>query len=227
MGEYAEAQLEYFMRYHDYDIFSNYRKPKRKNVMSDSTTLTFRGEMHWAKVLGGPVLNYDKNGKEWTFDFIPNDPEAARAELKALGVADRLRSKEGHLDGRPYMTFKQKELKADGKPNDPIEIVDIIGDAWDQNKLIGNGTIADVRFVVVDFGAKRYKGMYPRNVRILEHVPYERKVFNDLDPNDEFYNAAKAAEEAKKEVAMLSGNSKVAQASRAPSDEELNDDIPL
>lgn len=195
--------------------------------MSDTTTLTLRGEIHWAKILGDPVLDYDKTAKEWTFDFIPSDEKAAKAELKPLGVADRIRVKEGHLDNRPYMTFKQKELRADGTPNTRIEVNDIVGDPWDETKLIGNGSIVDVRFVVVDFGAKRYKGMYPRAVRILDLVPYERKAFNDLDPNDEFYNAAKAAEEAKNEVAMLSGKSKASSASRASSDEDLNDDIPL
>lgn len=208
---------------------SYYRPMKRKNEnMSDTTTLVMRGEIHWAKILGDPVLDYDKTAKEWTFDFIPNDPKGARAELKALGVADRLRAKEGHLDDRDYMTFKQKELRADGTPNRRIDVENITGKEWDQEKKIGNGTVVDVQFVVVDFGPKRYKGVYPRCVRILQHVPYEGKSFDKIDENDEFYQAAKAAEEAEREIAMLSGNAGKPQAEAPPTDEsDLDDELPM
>lgn len=235
MGEYADAQLAYFERINDPDHYLNYRPIKRKNVMSDTTILVLRGELHWAKILGDPVLDYDKTAKEWTFDFIPNDPKAARAELKAVGVADRLRQKEGHLDNRDYMTLKQKELRANGEANDPIAVEDIIGSAWDPESKIGNGSIADVKIAVVDFGAKRYKGVYPRSVRILEHIPYNAKSFEEVSEDDQYYAAAKAAEEAaaakaaerERELALLSGNAGKPATDPAPSDDDLDDELPM
>jgi hypothetical protein len=169
---------------------------KRDNV----TEFVMRGTLQYAKVLGDPVLNYNEDGKEWKFDFVPNNAEGAKAELKRVGVDDRLRSKENYLNGRPYMSFKQAELNRDGEPNKRIKITEIDGQTpWDENKLIGNETVADVRFVVIDNGKGKFKGVYPRSIRVLEHIPYERKEFADLPEDDPYYAAAQEAK-AKKEA---------------------------
>jgi len=191
------------------------------------TTLVYRGKLQYAKVLGDPVDNYAKDGKEWRFDFIPNDQENAARELRRLGVGDRLRTKEdaeGNLryDGQAFMTFKQKALKADGTPNKPIRVITINGKEWPQNVLLGNGTVADVTFVVIDYGRGRFKGVYPRTIRVLDLVPYTNNQEGPLPPDDEY---AMSAEEQERQLALLAG-----RAPKAPepvSDELLNDEIPI
>lgn len=170
--------------------------------MSKNVTVTLRGRLMYAKVLGDPVLNYEKDGKEWKFDLIPNNVKAVGKELAGYGIGDRLRSKKTKAgdpihDGEEFMSFRQKEFTSTGKSNDPIEVVDILGKPWNDNTLIGNGSVADVRFAVVDYGPGKKQGVYPRKIRILEHIPYEGNKFEELSEDDEYF--AKAAELAKAE----------------------------
>lgn len=193
------------------------------------STLVFRGTLQYARVLGDPVLNYNKDGQEWKFDFVPNDPAGARKELIGTGankVADRLRAlkdSEGNprYDGAEYMSFKQAAERRDGTPNTPIRVEDVYGNNWPEDVLLGNGTVADVKFVVIDNGPGKFPGVYPRSIRVLELVPYQSKEFDPIDESDPYF--AKAAEAAK-EIAMLKG---VAPKTPERTDEELNDDIPV
>lgn len=171
-------------------------------MANKNQTLVLRGTAMYAKVLGDPVLNYDKDGKEWKFDFIPKDPKAVTKELAEAGVSDRLRSRvvkstgEDLYEGAKFMSFRQREYTKDGKPNEPIGVFDILGSPWDQNKLIGNGSIVDVRFAVVDYGPGKKAGVYPRSIRVLDHVPYAVTQFVEINDDDEYYTAAmKAAED--------------------------------
>lgn len=186
---------------------------------TETTTFVYRGRLQYAKVLGDPVLNYNKDGNEWKFDFVPNDARTAEKELKAVGKGDRIRSKEDYLNGEKYISFKQAELTRDGKPNRRIRVEDAAGNPWPETKLIGNGSVADVKFVVVDNGPGKFKGMYPRSIRILEHVPYERKEFDDLPEDDEYANAA---ERAQREYEQFQRDFGVGE---PPSDDDLNDDL--
>jgi len=169
--------------------------------------MVVRGKLSYAKILGDPVLNYAKDGKEWKLD-LEIDP-ATEKEFKAAGLADRVKRKDNYLDGRPHVTFKQAEFRRDPDPitglpkrNDPIKVTDIIGDPWDQKTLLGNGTDADVTFAVADHGPGKKKGMYIRSVRILKHIPYEGG--SDAPPiseDDPFYAEAAAAAEKKAQEA--------------------------
>ena len=59
--------------------------------MAKNATVVLRGTAMYAKVLGDPVLNYDKDGKEWKFDFIPDaQKETAKDLHRAIGVAQAL-----------------------------------------------------------------------------------------------------------------------------------------
>lgn len=187
------------------------------------TTLVFRGKLMYPKILGEPVLNYNKDGQEWKFDFIPLDPEGAAKELKAVGVGERLRvlnDSEGNprYDGRAYMSFKQNALKKSGEPNLPIRVTDVLNNKWDEEKLLGNETIADVKFVVIDNGKGKFHGVYPRSVRILEHVEYNKSDFEPIDENDEYYKAAMAEAQKQKDMKALAGNTLV--------DDDFPDDFP-
>lgn len=190
---------------------------------NNSQTVVLRGKASFAKILGDPVLNYSKDGKEWKMDLVI-DKDTVK-EVKALGIGDRVKTKDGYVDGRPHLTFKQSELRRDGTPNKPIPVKDILGKDWNHSNLIGNESDVEVKFVVMDHGAGKKKGVYIRGVRVLKLVPYERKEFDDVDENDEFYQealkAAKAAEAAEQAdmVNISTGGSQY--------DNDLDDDIPL
>lgn len=159
---------------------------------SDVRTVVLRGKASYAKILGNPVLNYSKDGKEWKMDLVLT--KEGLKEVKGYGIGDRVKQKDDYLDGEPFLTFKQSELKKDGSPNQPIKVTDIADNPWPQNKLIGNGSDVDVKFVVMDHGAGKKKGVYIRSVRVLDLVPYERKEFEALDESDPFYAKLKEAE---------------------------------
>lgn len=190
------------------------------------TTLVYRGKLEYAKILGDPVLNYSKDGQEWKFDFIPNDPDSAAKELKGLGVGERLRSLEDsdgnpRYEGQKYMTFKQNATRKDGSPNKPISVVDITGKPWPEDVLLGNDTVADVKFVVIDNGKGKFHGVYPRSIRILELVPFTKSEFAPIDEEDEY---AKAAAQQARDIAMLSGQR--AATAKADETDDLDDDLP-
>ncbi len=183
-----------------------------------------RGKTSFAKILGDPVLNYSKDGKEWKMDLqITADTEK---ELKRLGIGDRVKRKDEYLDGQPFLTFKQKEYKNNGEANSPINVVDAAGNPWDQSKLIGNGSTVDVKFVVVDYGKGKKHGVYPRSVRVLDLVEYTRTEFEPLDESDEFFENAKAAAE-RKERELVEFRKDFGLESDTPDVDDLNDEIPL
>lgn len=189
------------------------------------TTLVFRGRLKYARVLGDPVLNYTKDGQEWKFDFIPNDPEGAAKELKAVKVRDRLRSLKDaednpRYDGGEYMSFKQNATRRDGTPNVPIRVEDVYGNPWPEDVLLGNDTVADVKFVVIDNGPGKFPGVYPRSIRVLELVQYQSKEFETLDENDPYFQKA---QEAAREVALLKG---VPPKTPERNDESIDDELP-
>ena len=160
--------------------------------MSNSTIAVIRGKLNYAKVLGDPVGNPFDDNKNWTFDLILT-PDGVK-EAKALGIADRIKRREDYLEGQPFLSFRHAELRKDGTPNKPLSVVDIKGQAWNQETLIGNLSDADVKFAVADFGKGKKKGMYPRSIRVLKLVPYGGKQeFDDIDEDDEFFNEAQAA----------------------------------
>ena len=157
-------------------------------------TAVFRGKAQYAKVLGEPMLNYNKDGKEWKLDLVLAD-KGTLAEAKKLGIGDRIKQKDDYVDGQNYMTFKQAEFKRDGTANDPIKVTDILGNPWPKDKLIGNGSDVDVKFVVIDYGPGKKSGVYIRSIRVLKLVEYNKKEFDDLPEDDEFAAEAKAAAE--------------------------------
>ena len=169
-------------------------------MANKTVTVTVRGKSSFCKLLEDQLtLNFNKDGKEWTID-LEIDKDTAK-EMKGYGIADRVKTKIDYLDGAPYMRFKQSEATRAGKLNDPPKIVDILNKPWDQTVRIGNGSVLDVQFSVVDYGPGKKSGVYLRNVRVLDLVPYEEKGFATIDENDPYYikaqDAAKAVAEAK------------------------------
>lgn len=150
-----------------------------------------RGKLYWFKALPSQLHdNYNKDGKEWTFD-VSLDADG----VKHAKQHKELRIKDKDDDRGKFISFKQKELRANGDPNNPVKIVDAAGHPWPENKQIGNGSVADVKFEIRNFGTGKYPGIYPRAVRILEHVAFESQEFAPIDEDDEYAGAAKAADE--------------------------------
>lgn len=185
--------------------------------------VVIRGKLSFCKLLDHQLsLNYNKDGKEWKTD-IQIDKETVK-ELKQYGISDRIKMKPEYLDGQPFLSFKQTEYKKDGvSRNEPVKIVDAAGNDWPQDKdnELGNGTVADVRFVVMDFGSGKKKGVYIRGVRVLDHVKFKREEFAPLSKDDQYFRAAVEAEE------KNSNDLQEFQKDFGLTEDPLDDDIPL
>ena len=140
-----------------------------------------RGKAYYAKVLGNPVDNYNKDGKEWTIELEPDD--VSKKRLKDLKLDDRVTKGEN----KDRILFRQREKRADGEVNKAITVVDANNRPWPQDKLIGNGSIVDIKIKVKDYGKGKKLGVYPQAIRVLEHVEYVRQEFAPLNEEDQFW----------------------------------------
>lgn len=184
--------------------------------------IVVRGELYWAKIVGDAkphtgLPKYDK-GPKWSVDVTPN--EASRKIIKAAGIADKLKTPKGDKETRKesFLTLSVLENRADGKKNKPPKISSIDGRPWDDSE-IGNGTIADLKIKVVDYGDTQ--GAYLQEVRVLKHEPYERddEGFEPLSEDDEFFGASMETSDDEVKKADTKGE--------APEADELDDDIPF
>ena len=198
--------------------------------MAKGTTHVIRGELNWAKVLGSPVLNTFTEEREWSVDVTPD--KAGRAELKTLGASDKLREpKETDSRTESFLTFRQREYRdtpeGDRIANQPPRVIDVEGKDWPTNKLIGNGSVADVKFTLRDNGKGRPKGLYVQAVRVLKHVSYEVEEFAPLSTDDEFF--AEPQKEAAN-TALTPAPEKQTKVLKQPvrnNPDDLDDDIPF
>jgi len=147
-----------------------------------------QGKGFYTKVLGKPQPAYDKTKNEWSFDLALD--KAGLAEAKRLGFAEKIKSKGD--DRGQYITFRRAEFKGDGEVrNQPFKVVDHHGKPWDDKKLIGNGSILNVRYNVYP-GRKGNKPV-ALAIQVWELVPYLGK--NDFPTKesgtaDDFTTAA-------------------------------------
>lgn len=149
--------------------------------MSTKKTEFLSGKLYWAKILGDPVPNYDKNGKEWTFEFEPD--EAGIEVIEKHKLADRLKTnKEGR---KPYLILRQKELNYEGKENKPIRVYDEDDTEWDRSILIGNASGADVKLDIRDYGVGKKKGIYPVAIRVTDLIEYQSSEFGGMDKGND------------------------------------------
>ena len=171
-----------------------------------SVTVFVKGKVYWAKIVGDKALvdNYDKDGKEWTYEFEPEDTSF----LKTHRLLDRLKDKNatGDREGKEYLILKKPELDRDGKKNAPINIVDEDGNDWN-GKLLGNGTAVDAKLSIVDFGAGKKKAIWTLALRVRDLVEYEggggdAKDFSGMDDKPSATTKAAPAKPTKKPVAL-------------------------
>lgn len=143
-------------------------------------TIYVTGYIYWAKILGKPRPNYNKDGLEWAFEFEPD--EDGIAKIKQHKLTDRLKDK--YEDRGKFLVLRKTELNKDGNANPPIRVYNKDNEDWDQTKLIGNRTLADVKLDIRDYGPGKKKGVYPVAVRIKELVEYQSSEFGAMDGDD-------------------------------------------
>ena len=160
--------------------------------MAAKEIVYMRGKLFWAKVLGDPVDNYSKDGKEWVFDLALDDAGVKQAKaLKVLNIKDK------DDERGKFITLKQKLRTGEGAlplEKQRIRVVDAAGKDWDQDTKLGNETVADVKFEIRDYGKGKYPGIYPRAIRILDHKEFASQEFAPLSSDDKFFAKASEAE---------------------------------
>ena len=127
--------------------------------------MLIRRKCKWAKVIGEPVWGYESKFKEWSIDVYPDDDTIAR--LKAEGLGDKIKDK----GAGQFISFKRKELKKDGTPNQPIRVVDHHGEPQG-NQKIGNGSTVNVNFAINEFG-KNDKSANILSMQVWDLVKFE------------------------------------------------------
>jgi hypothetical protein len=178
-------------------------------MANNRSTVFATGKIYWAKIVGNPRPNYDGDAREWAYEFVPDDTSF----LKEHGLLDRLKDKEDpkNPDKGDYLNLRKPEFTKDGKENEPIRIYDEDNTPWD-GRLIGNGTGADVKLTIVDYGKGKKKGIYTAAIRITDLVPYESNEFGAMDA--ERKPSKKAAK-------------KLDTKAKASEFDDLDDDIPF
>ena len=152
-------------------------------------TKIIQAKAYWCKVLGKPRPSYDGKSQEWTVDVL-FDKDGLKA-LQEFGI-DRFYIKKGkpnkdntpnELTGKPVVKFVRKSVKSDGTPANPVPIRDENGDPWDPTKLIGNGSVVNLKLmkfkVTLPGQPARWKP-YLLEMQVWDHVEYEGKSYEIL-----------------------------------------------
>lgn len=196
-----------------------------------STTVFTTGKVYWAKIVGDKALtnNYEGTGREWTFEFEPEDPSFLKDHrlldrLKdPLAYAKRLEDRGEHeraekareaAEGRgDYLLLKKAEFNKDGEKNPPFKIVDEDNQPWGDERLIGNGSTVDLKLNIIDWGAGKKKSIWCSAIRVKDLVVYETDEFAGMDGDSPKPKAEKTQKPKTKAL--------------AEEFEDLDDDIPF
>jgi hypothetical protein len=143
--------------------------------MANFTTVFVKGKLYWSK-LERPVDNYEKTGREWTVDFVPDDVTF----LKEHRLLDRLKEGRAPIEG-DYIRLRKPEKDKDGNKNEPIKVIDSDNQPWEHGVNIGNGSDADVKLTIADFGAGKKKAIWAKAIRVTTLVPYEVDEFGGME----------------------------------------------
>lgn len=141
-------------------------------------------EVQWCKLLGEPRTNYNEDGKEWSVDFLLDDDQIKELESNGFSADFYLKKKERGSselkvleDGRKILTYRRPEKNADDKENKRVIVIDGEGMPWEQEKLIGNGSIVDIQYNVFELAAKRGNPKRGKlaliKMMVRELVPFE------------------------------------------------------
>jgi hypothetical protein len=151
----------------------NKLKKEKNNKMA-----LLKGKAFWAKIVGGPQLAFDKVTKEWSVD-VSLDAEGVK-QAADLGISSKVKNKGD--DRGNFITFKRREKKTDGTPNQAIRIYDHHGQPW-KGGLIGNGSEVNVKFNVYE--GRNGKRPVILALQVWNHVPYEGPAMDSDFPTRE------------------------------------------
>lgn len=145
-------------------------------------TTIIQAKAHWCKLIGKPRDTYDGKNKEWTVD-LELDKNSLLA-LKEFGI-DRFYVKAGkpnkdgtknELTGKPILRLDRKATRGDGSAANPVPLVGPNGQPWDQAKLIGNGSVVNVKITKFEVklpGQPLRQKPYLLELQVWDHVEYE------------------------------------------------------
>lgn len=174
-------------------------------MAENATTVFVSGKIYWPKIIGAPRMNYEQTGREWAYEFEPDDTSF----LKDHKLLDRLKDK--YEDRKPFINLRKPELDKDGNKNEPIRIYDEDKQPWD-GRLLGNGTGVDLKLRIVDWGKGKKKSIYTTAMRVTDLVPYVTDEFAGMDNTDTPAKAPKKPAKAPEGKSVL---------------DELDDDLPF
>jgi len=143
--------------------------------MAERVTVFVPGTVYWAKIIGTPRDNYEGDGREWSYDFVPDDVTF----LKEAKLLDRLKEAKDPIPG-DFLRLKKSEFTKDGDKNEPIRIYNENNEAWD-DRLLGNGTRVVVKLQIVDWGKGKKKSIYTQAIRVEDLVSYVSNEFGAYD----------------------------------------------
>lgn len=121
-------------------------------------------QLEWCKLLGKPRENYNKDGFEWSCNFIISEDQ--RKELLANNVSPKyIKSNDA---GNLFFAYKRNAHKADGSKKSHTDIRNRYGENWNHSDLIGNGSTADIVVLFTEMGVGPNKGkMKPAIAKVV------------------------------------------------------------
>lgn len=166
--------------------------------MSDQKRFVLENvEVEWFRLLGEPHQNYNKDGTEWTCNFLLTDEhmEVCKANGMAKAYIRTTKKEKGkEVPCPPHIKFVKKGTKANGDPAKEPDVRDRYGDFWDSRTLVGNGSTADIVVMLnmMDRGPNQGK-LKPFVIKtvIRDHVPYEVDDGIEYDKKEATQTAAK------------------------------------
>lgn len=148
--------------------------------------MLIRGLAKWPKIVGEPGWGYEAKHKEWSVDVYLDEETVHRLEVE--GLKAKLKDK----GNGQYITFKRRELKQDGTPNQPIRVVDHHGEAWNPKTKIGNGSTVNVNFAINEYG-KNEKSANILSLQVWDLVPYVGGEFPVKEDKEDWVAEAEGA----------------------------------
>ena len=164
-----------------------------------TTTEFVKATLYWPKIVGDKALvnNYANTGREWPFAAEPEDTEflkkhrlldrlkdplAYANRLEDRGLDDKAEAARQAAEGRSdYLLLKKPEFNKDGEKNPPFRIIDSDNEPWGEERLIGNGSKADLKLTIVDWGPGKKKSIWCAAIRVTDLVSYQSDEFAGMD----------------------------------------------
>lgn len=235
---FLEAEIDAWEHAHYPYAYPRGRIVSRKRKFMAKNTIVFvKGTLYWPKIVGrdAAVPNYDGDGKEWTFELEPEDigflkehrlldrlkdPLAYAERLEERGEDEKAAAAREAAEGRgDYLLIRKPTETKDGEPTDPFRIYDKDNEPWGEDRLIGNGSKADVKLKIVNWGAGKKSSIYCMAIRITDHVPYETDEFAAMDNNSD--------DAPKSKPKKATTNRKADTKGKTQELDDLDDDIPF